>query len=98
MKNLLSIIFVLIIFSVTAQQLDPLVTKDSLSQQTWVDSIINTMSIDQKIGQLFMIQAYSNKDAKHKAEVEKMNMGLYSLIKVEFTCWNTLGGHVNGMS
>ena len=30
------------------------------------------MTIDQKIGQLFMIQAYSNKDKKHKAVIENL--------------------------
>ena len=31
----------------------------------WVDSVLNSMSLDEKIGQLFMIAAYSNKSQKH---------------------------------
>ncbi|MFI5171487.1 MAG: glycoside hydrolase family 3 N-terminal domain-containing protein [Chitinophagales bacterium] len=45
----------------------------------WVDSLMATMSTDEKIGQLFMIPAYSNKDAAHVKEVEtlikKYNIG-----------------------
>jgi len=47
-------------------QTDPLKTKDSIAQDRWVDSIMRTMNIDQKIGQLFMVAAYSNKDAAHE--------------------------------
>ncbi len=47
----------------------PLLAKDSLAQTIWVDSIIKNMTLDEKIGQLFMVQAYSNKDAKHEQEI-----------------------------
>ncbi|MCF6180709.1 glycoside hydrolase family 3 N-terminal domain-containing protein [Lutibacter sp.] len=50
----------------------PLQTKDSLAQQKWVDSTMNLMSLDEKIGQLFMVQAYSNKDEKHYAAIENL--------------------------
>ena len=36
----------------------------------WIDSLIATMSLEQKAGQLFMIAAYSNKDETHNAEIE----------------------------
>jgi beta-N-acetylhexosaminidase len=36
----------------------------------WVDSLMNTMSLEEKIGQLFMIAAYSNKDETHYVEIE----------------------------
>jgi len=55
-----------------AQQLDPLEKKDTYGQETWVDSIMTAMTIDQKIGQLFMVQAYSNKDHKHKVSIENL--------------------------
>jgi len=35
----------------------------------WVDSLMNKMTLDQKIGQLFMIQAYSNKNSQHLDEL-----------------------------
>ncbi|MCF6131955.1 glycoside hydrolase family 3 N-terminal domain-containing protein [Flavobacterium wongokense] len=42
------------------------------AETRWVDSIYNQMSFDQKVGQLFMVAAYSNKDAAHVADVEKL--------------------------
>ncbi|NIJ45413.1 beta-glucosidase-like glycosyl hydrolase/CubicO group peptidase (beta-lactamase class C family) [Wenyingzhuangia heitensis] len=52
---------------------DPLLSKaNPLGQQIWVDSILKTLSLDQKIGQLFMVQAYSNKDEKHQQEINSL--------------------------
>ena len=42
------------------------------AETRWVDSIYNNMSLDEKIGQLFMVSAYSNKGSLHKNEVEKL--------------------------
>ncbi len=45
----------------------------------WVDSLMANMTTDQKIGQLFMVAAYSNKDLAHQKEIEtiikKYNIG-----------------------
>ena len=38
----------------------------------WVDSIYNSMSLDEKLGQLFMVAAYSNKDANHINTIDKL--------------------------
>ena len=38
----------------------------------WADSVFNHLSIDEKIGQLFMVAAYSNKSAQHEAEIKKL--------------------------
>ena len=38
----------------------------------WVDSIYNFMSLDEKLGQLFMVAAYSNKDANHINAIDKL--------------------------
>lgn len=38
----------------------------------WADSVFHTLTLDQKIGQLFMIPAYSNGDGQHISEVEKL--------------------------
>jgi beta-glucosidase-like glycosyl hydrolase/CubicO group peptidase (beta-lactamase class C family) len=46
--------------------------KDSDSETKWVDSIYSKMSLQEKIGQLFMISAYSNKDSVHVNSVEKL--------------------------
>ncbi len=50
----------------------PLQTIDSLQQKKWVDSLMQKMNIDQKIGQLFMLAAYSNKDKKHTDFIKSM--------------------------
>ena len=45
------------------------------AQSAWADSTLNTMSLDEKIGQLIMVAAYSNKDSVYEnhlgATVEK---------------------------
>lgn len=41
-------------------------------EQSWVDSVFQTLSPEQRIGQLFMVAAYSNKDEKHKQEMEEL--------------------------
>lgn len=46
--------------------------KDSDNETKWVDSIYSKMSLQEKIGQLFMISAYSNKDSVHVNSVEKL--------------------------
>lgn len=38
----------------------------------WVDSLMETLTLDEKIGQLFMVAAYSNKDAAHTSEIEQL--------------------------
>jgi beta-glucosidase-like glycosyl hydrolase/CubicO group peptidase (beta-lactamase class C family) len=38
----------------------------------WVDSIYSAMSLDEKIGQLFMVAAYSNKDDAHFNSIKKL--------------------------
>ncbi|MEY3398139.1 MAG: hypothetical protein RL220_733, partial [Bacteroidota bacterium] len=38
----------------------------------WADSVFQTLSLDEKIGQLFMVAAFSNKDAKHVAQIDSL--------------------------
>lgn len=38
----------------------------------WADSVLSTLSLDERIAQLMMVAAYSNKDAKHEAETEQL--------------------------
>jgi len=42
------------------------------AQEQWIDSVMKTLSIEQKIGQLFMVAAYTNKDIKHTREIRKL--------------------------
>jgi len=41
-------------------------------QERWIDSVFESMSEEQRLGQLFMVAAYSNKDHTHVAELEKL--------------------------
>jgi beta-glucosidase-like glycosyl hydrolase/CubicO group peptidase (beta-lactamase class C family) len=46
---------------------------DYLAQQSqWVDSVFNTMTPKQRLAQLFMVAAYSNKDMKHVKEIKEL--------------------------
>ena len=72
LKKLFFIFFLLTLFNLVGQNLDPLRTDDYFSQEKWVDSILSSMTIDEKIGQLFMIQAYSNLDSVHENEIKEM--------------------------
>ncbi len=53
-------------------QSNPITIYDNYLQRKWVDSVMTSMTIDQKIGQLFMIAGYSNKDKKHTDFIKKM--------------------------
>ncbi len=46
--------------------------KDSDAETRWVDSIYNQMSLEEKVGQLFMVAAYSNRDTVHTNSIEKL--------------------------
>lgn len=65
-------LLLLISFVSFSQNFDPLRTDDYYAQQQWADSILDNMSVEEKIGQLFMIQAYSNKDQKHEDFITEM--------------------------
>ncbi|HEX8351137.1 MAG TPA: glycoside hydrolase family 3 N-terminal domain-containing protein [Hymenobacter sp.] len=42
------------------------------AEQSWVDSVMNTLTPDQRLGQLFMVAAYSNKDKKHVQHIDEL--------------------------
>ena len=42
------------------------------NKQAWVDSVFNTMSPDERLAQLFMVAAYSNKDSAHIKNLENL--------------------------
>lgn len=73
----LSFLFILVSFiNPPLKRKDP----DFISiQNRWVDSVFNSLSPKERIGQLFMVAAYSNKDLKHVKEIreliEKYNIG-----------------------
>ena len=55
-----------------AQQPDPLLSENFKHQQKWVDSIYQSLSLDQKIGQLFTPMVFSKKDEDHFDEIKNL--------------------------
>ena len=45
---------------------------DSDEQKEWVDSVYRSLTFDERLGQLFMVSAYSNKDSTHTKFIEKL--------------------------
>jgi len=61
------------LFSLTATEVTdpPARSEEDLKKETeWVEQIFNSMTPDERLGQLFMIRAHSNLDAKHEKKVE----------------------------
>src|SRR5690606_19236304 len=54
------------------QQMDPLATEDHQEQQHWVDSIYNSLSLEEKIGQLYMVRAFTDKGETHLDQVREL--------------------------
>lgn len=44
----------------------------TIAETKWVDSVYNQLTLDEKIGQLFMVAAYSNKDSVHVNAIDKL--------------------------
>lgn len=78
-SNCLFLLFLFVFNVGFTQNLDPLITEDTEDQKKWVDSIMSNLTVEEKIGQLFMVAAYSNKDERHEKEIlnliEKYHLG-----------------------
>ena len=46
--------------------------KDSEGETKWVDSVYKQMDFNERVGQLFMVAAYSNKDSVHFNAIDKL--------------------------
>jgi len=42
------------------------------TSSTWVDSVLNSFSLDEKIAQMIMVAAYSNRDPEHEEEIRQL--------------------------
>ncbi|MFD1061871.1 glycoside hydrolase family 3 N-terminal domain-containing protein [Winogradskyella litorisediminis] len=51
---------------------NPLLADDIEAQQKWVDSIYNNMTLKERVGQLFMVQAFSDKGYKHENQISAL--------------------------
>ncbi len=64
-------------FSYTAlgactQSSSGLAVTSNLEAQNWVDSVMNSLTLREKIAQLFMVAAYSNRDQSHVDEIAEL--------------------------
>jgi len=58
--------------SVTFQIPAKLRTPVAATEQSWVDSVFNSLTLDQKIGQFFMIATYSNRNEAYYRQTEQL--------------------------
>ena len=54
------------------------------AQEAWADSILRTMTTEEKIGQLFMVASWSNKDEQHFKEIDKLEKQEVKDLKMMF--------------
>ena len=67
---LFTIVFLFIALNNFAQiAVNPLLSVDSKSQQKWVDSVYTSMTLAEKVGQLYMVQVMSNQDEATKNKI-----------------------------
>jgi len=71
MRHIFIIICGLFCYSVLSAQ-NPLVTSDSLGQQAWVNSQYAQMSLDEKLGQLFMVSVASNQSKQTTDKIKNL--------------------------
>jgi len=69
MKILIRILFMSLISFSFSQDQNPLMSEDYRKQKKWTDSIYTSLTLDEKIGQLFMPIVFSKHDESHKAEI-----------------------------
>jgi hypothetical protein len=82
-KLMYKLILISIFFTVTAFVINtkpkPIEPDFLRMESRWVDSVYNSLTPDQRLAQLFMVAAYSNKDMKHVRDIreliQKYNIG-----------------------
>ncbi|MDT0690190.1 glycoside hydrolase family 3 N-terminal domain-containing protein [Salegentibacter sp. F188] len=70
-----SVLITLFFFLTTnlfSQQRNPLISDDFPAQKEWVDSVYNAMTLEEKIGQLFMVDVFSNAPESKTDEIKKL--------------------------
>jgi beta-N-acetylhexosaminidase len=63
-------VFVALVSPLNAQDSNPPVY--AMADSAWVDSVYQSLNIRERIGQLIMVAAFSNRGAEHQAEIEKL--------------------------
>ena len=70
MRQFFTLYFFIFSLSLLAQETaSPLESSDLELQKTWVDSTYNSLSLKEKIGQLYMVQVFSNQDQATKNSI-----------------------------
>ena len=72
MRNVLLLFLLIISPFVWGQVVNPLKAEDYETQIKWVDSIYNRLTLKERIGQLFMVQAFSNKSKSYEKQIENL--------------------------
>lgn len=68
--TLFTILLVIIVGQLSAQKFYHKI--DTVAQQQWADSVFNALTPQERLGQLFMVAAYSNRDQKHVDEIKEL--------------------------
>ncbi|NQY29576.1 MAG: serine hydrolase [Flavobacteriaceae bacterium] len=55
-----------------SQETNPLQTNDVLAQKKWVEATYSTMTLEEKIGQLFIADVWSGKEKLHTDKIKKL--------------------------
>ncbi|MCL6266255.1 glycoside hydrolase family 3 N-terminal domain-containing protein [Flagellimonas myxillae] len=53
-------------------QHNPLITRDTLAQKAWVDTQYNNMTLEERIGQLFMVSTTSKKGSSSEEKIKEL--------------------------
>jgi len=70
--RLFAIVFFLLTQVLSAQKVRVFDDYSSDAERKWVDSTYSRLTFDERVGQLFMVAAYSNKDSSHVKGVDKL--------------------------
>ena len=77
--SIITILLLGIILLPSWKKKKPTNSSDTIVSNKWVDSVFQSLTPDERLGQLFMIAAYSNQGHKHqhkiKEEIAKNNIG-----------------------
>ena len=70
-NRLIWVLFLLLIINIQLAkgQSDSHIPWDSLTRHPWVDSVFESLSFEEKVGQLFMIDAYSNRSSGYDEQL-----------------------------
>ncbi|WP_298533823.1 glycoside hydrolase family 3 N-terminal domain-containing protein [uncultured Algibacter sp.] len=74
MRQIYLLLFVLTsaVYSFSQNIKNPLLSEDISAQQKWVDSVYASMTLSEKVGQLYMVQVMSNQSDEDKKKIKQI--------------------------